>query len=279
MKKIKVFAPAKVNFALDIVGKENGYHNIKTVVSTVSFGDEIVLKKRKDDRISLKVIGSAGCPAGENNAFKAGKLFKKTFKTSGFDIVLKKKIPVGSGLGGSSADAAGVLNGLKALFKVNADLNSLANALGSDTAYMLLGGFALLKGRGEVIEPIKTGTKFYLVLCKSEYPVMTKDAYALYDEIGEEYSPFAELLKESLEKDDRDGVVKNLKNDLYAAATRILPEIKRDLFSLSECAPSVMSGSGATVFSVFLDKEERDKAYSVLKKKLKGKLIKAETIG
>lgn len=278
MKKIKIKAYAKVNFALDVIGKEDGYHELKTLVSSVSLCDDVIIKKRNDDEISLKVIGSAGCSANENNAYKAGDLFKKTFNTSGFDIILKKRIPLGGGLGGSSADSAAVLNGLKALFEIDEDITDLANALGSDTAYMLKGGFALLSGRGEKIYPIETDGKFYLLLCKANGAVITKDAYKKFDELNICASPTAENAASALERGNAAEFLTALKNDLYEPAVGILPEIRENLKALSSVAPAVMSGSGATTFAVFTDKKSRDSAYKILKNKLKDKLIKAETV-
>ena len=278
MKRIKVSAKAKVNFALDIVGKDGGFHTLKTVVSTMNFSDEIILKKRKDDRISLKVIGSAGCSADENNAYKASKLFKKTFRVSGFDVILKKKIPVGSGLGGSSADASAVLVGLKKLFGVEADITPLANALGSDTLYMTRGGYALLEGRGEKITAIDTDLKLFLILCTAIEGVNTKDAYAKFDEIGETYDSVADVTAKAIKDGDYNGLIKSLKNDLYLSATKLNPEVAKNYETMSKFAPTVMSGSGATVFSVFKCKKDRDEAYKTLSKILKGKLIKTETV-
>jgi len=278
MKKIKVKANAKVNLSLDIVGIDGGFHDLKTVVSTIDFGDTIIIKKRNDDRISLKVTGSAGCSADENNAFTAGKLFKKTFKTSGFDILLKKKIPVGSGLGGSSADSAGVLKGLKTLFGLNCDVSALSDALGSDTSYMLSGGFAMLEGRGNKITPIKTSLKLYLILCVADGSVITKNAYKKYDEMGETFEEGSDKTLTALKISDADGVIKNLKNDLFPSACELLPEVKKNFGIMSEKFPTVMSGSGATVYSVFKTKKERDRAYKTLSRTFKGKLIKAETV-
>ena len=278
MKKVKVKAYAKVNFALDVFGKADGYHELKTVVASISLCDDVIVKEREDNRVSIRVIGSAGCSANENNAFKAGKIFKKTFKTKGFDITLKKRIPVGSGLGGSSADVAATLNGLKTLFEIDGDMTELANKLGSDTAYMLKGGFALLEGRGEIISPIESRNKFYLILCKANGSVITKDAYAKFDDLNINNPPTAETAAKALEKGDTSEFLSSLKNDLYLPATKILSEIKKNIKTLSSVAPAFMSGSGATTFVVFTDKKSRDKAYRVLRKKLKDKLIKAETV-
>ena len=137
MKKVVINAPAKVNFTLDILGVEDGYHKIKTLVSTINLCDKITIKKRKDSRINLIMKGiPVDCEPIENNAYKAAQAFVEKYKTLGVDIIVNKKIPVGAGLGGSSVDIAGVLNGMKALYP-ETEVLDIANKLGSDSGYLL----------------------------------------------------------------------------------------------------------------------------------------------
>ena len=118
MKNIVINAPAKVNFTLDVLGVEENYHKIKTLVSTIDLYDKITIKKRKDSRIKLVMKGiKVDCEITENNAYKAAKAFIEKYKTLGVDIIVNKKIPVGAGLGGSSADIAGVLNAMEGLYQ------------------------------------------------------------------------------------------------------------------------------------------------------------------
>lgn len=278
MKKIKVKARAKVNFTLDVAENQNGYHNINSVVASINLADEITVTKRADRRISLKTLGiNPQCNVVDNNAYKASKLFKETFNTTGVDIVINKKIPVGAGLGGSSANVAGVLKAMDILFGGGHDIVPLANALGSDCAYMLNGGFAVISGRGTTVTPIETHLEFYLIIMTALSGVSTREVYNAFDNLKIKQLECTKTAVELLKKDQKGEFVKLLKNDLYRPASEKVPEIKANLETLSGVAPSVMTGSGSSVFAVFLDKTARDTAYRALKKKYKEKILKADT--
>ena len=127
MKKFKAYA--KINLSLNITGTENGYHMLDSVVTTIDVFDTISVRKRKDDKITLTMKGVGAnllLDERQNNAYKAAALFKQTFDTKGMDITVVKRIPLGGGLGGSSADVAGVLNALKQLFKIEKDVRGIS---------------------------------------------------------------------------------------------------------------------------------------------------------
>lgn len=279
MKKTKVKVYAKINLTLDVGNLENGYHNIKSLVSSIDLCDEITVTKRQDRRISLKNTGiNPKCAVVDNNAYKTAKLFKEKYNTLGVDIVINKKIPVASGLGGSSADVAGVLMAMDALFDGEHDLVEMANAIGSDCAYMLDGGYAVIGGRGEKIEKVVTDAKFYLIIMTAENGLSSRESYKEFDRQGKVYPPITTTAVECLQKDKKGEFIKLIRNDLYPASSAKVPEIKQNLEILSSVAPSVMSGSGSSVYAVFLDKTARDTAYKALRKKYKEKIIKTETL-
>ncbi|MBQ9485599.1 MAG: 4-(cytidine 5'-diphospho)-2-C-methyl-D-erythritol kinase, partial [Clostridia bacterium] len=150
MKKAKVKIPAKINLTLDISGVENGYHVLESLVASIDIFDTITAKPRKDDILSVQFKGVAiGLSGNKSNAYLAAEKFKKEFATGGVDISIERNIPVAAGLGGSSADIAGVLLAMQKLYDVKKDLSFIANELGSDVAYMLKGGYAVMRGRGD----------------------------------------------------------------------------------------------------------------------------------
>jgi len=165
---VKVKSYAKLNLTLDITGVEGGFHMLDSLVCTVDIFDIIKLKKRKDKLVNIEMHGRGLelLPYEQNNAVKAAESFINCFGTDGADIVIYKNIPVGAGLGGSSADISGVLTGMARLYGVGSDaeLKRLADGLGSDTGYMLSGGFARLTGRGERVEKLSLKRKLYAVL-------------------------------------------------------------------------------------------------------------------
>ena len=278
MNKVKIFAPAKVNFTLDILGVSQGFHNIKSLVSTLSLGDSIILKKRKDKMITITQKGiTFDCPLEQNNAYKSAKLFMESFDTCGVDIIIKKRILLGGGLGGSSADICAVLKGMKKLYQINEDLVPLANQLGSDTAYMLNGGLAVIEGRGEIVTPIKKQKDFYLLLLGANSGVTSGECYKKFDSIGKTHPEATDRAVENLKKGDYKGFISSLKNDLYAPAESLCDEIGSNLKLLQEHGDCFMTGSGSVTVGIYPDKRSRNKAYRKLLSKVKTKLIKTKT--
>lgn len=279
MNKIKITANAKVNFTLDITGVKNGYHEIESLVASVDLSDAVTLFKRNDGLITVKMKGlGRNIPEKSNNALIAGELFVKTFGTLGADIVIDKRIPLGGGLGGSSADAVAVLKGLAALYGISADLTPLANKLGSDTAYMLNGGFAVISGRGEKITPLSVNAKFYLLILSASEQILAKSAYGEYDKQGLLYEKTTKPAVTYLTNGENDKFLNCLGNHLTGAAKWLLPETGENLKTLLKFSAANMTGSGSAVYAAFVCRRERDKAYRKLKKTFAGKLLKAETI-
>ena len=139
---------------------ENGFHLLDSAVANIDICDTIYLKKKKGkySNVIMHGQGSEHIPPEKNNALKAAETFSAAFGTDGAEITVFKDIPIGAGLGGSSADICGVLNGMARLYGIEdrEKVKALADTLGSDTGYMLNGGFARMQGRGEQVTPIKT---------------------------------------------------------------------------------------------------------------------------
>ena len=254
MKTVRIKAYAKVNLFLDIVGKENGYHLLDTVVTTVDLFDSITLTARKDKKIVLKTGGGlySVTENSDNNAYKAAALYSERFSTAGADIVLNKHIPVGSGLGGSSADIAGVLIGMEKLYSKCKDLKPLADELGSDSGYLLSGGWARLKGRGEIVEKLDIDKKLYFFIITADGGVNTSECYRLYDSTEKAPVSFgADKLISDLSSGDAESY--DLYNALYAPATTINENVKKAYEFIKDLSPKavVMSGSGSSVAGIF----------------------------
>lgn len=278
MNKVKIFAPAKVNFTLDILGEEQGFHKIKSLVSTISLGDTVVLKKRNDKSITITQEGIiVECPLEQNNAYKSAKLFMETFNTCGVDIIIKKRIPLGGGLGGSSADICAVLKGMKKLYKIEQDITPLANILGSDTAYMLDGGLAVIEGRGEIVSHINARLNLYLLLLTADSSVTAGECYKEFDRIGEIYPSVTDKALGCLVNRSYTEFILSLKNDLYIPAKTLCPEIEQNLNLLKEQGDCFMTGSGSVTVGVYRTKRARNKAYKKLLPIVTTKLIKTKT--
>lgn len=283
MKKVKVKIPAKVNLTLDITGAEGGFHNLKTLVTSIDLFDEITVSARADGLVTLKTVGFIPeCDEKSNNAYRAAELFVNTFSTSGVDITVKKNIPIASGLGGSSADIAGVLIAMQKLFNTRGDLGAIANKLGSDSGYMLSGGWAILEGKGDIVRKIPVKKRLYLLLITcpmvDALKVTAAACYKEYDRQGIAYPPSTENAVTLLLKGDEEHFLTLLKNDLYPSAKTVLPLLETNLNALKKHGAAVMTGSGATVIGVYKTAREQNNAYKSLRSIFGDKLIKAKTI-
>ncbi len=285
MKKIKQKIPAKINLTLDVFGKKDGYHMIKSLVASINLYDTVTLIKRRDNVITLRERGySAGCPINENNSFKAAKLFMQTFFTPGVDIIVDKKIPLSGGLGGSSADAVAVLEGLSKLYDINGALVPLAKSMGSDTTYMLHGGFAVISGRGEEVTPLDFHKKLYLILITEKTGITSKESYSLYDELAPKKHPTTDQAVNYLNKRGKDAFLNFatcVKNDLYPVTLQKMPVLKKNIEKLlkSGAISATMSGSGSVTYGIYLTKKSRDEAYKKLLSSFPAsRLIKTQTL-
>ena len=264
MNTVKIKSYAKVNLTLEIVGVEGGYHLLDSLVASVDLFDLLVLTKRKGglSSVIMKGMGSENIPPEKNNALKAAEAFSKRFGTDGVSITVYKNIPIGAGLGGSSADVVGVLNGMAQLYGVDdrAALKALADELGSDTGYMLDGGFARMQGRGEKVTRLENFGKLYFLLICPNVSVSAKECYQKYDELPKtlEYrGSRTGACIDSLRQRDWEGVGRCLMNDLYAPAIHVADEVRLAYEAAAGFSPlgTVMTGSGSGVLAMFEHKE------------------------
>ncbi len=281
MKKAFIKVPAKINLTLDVVGVSGSYHDISSLVASINLFDAITISERKDNRITLKNKGLAvGCASLDNNAYKSAKLYKKHYNVKGVDIVIEKNIPVGGGLGGSSADIAGVLLGMETLFGCGADLKKLASELGSDSKYMLTGGYAIMTGRGDEVSKVNTGKILPLLLITDDSVVSARSVYKKYDEDNLSYPPCTDKVLQLIKEDNWNKVYSLLKNDLSPACSKFCENLSFSLKALefAGAKASILSGSGPTAVGIFSSTRERNVAFNKLKPLFGNNLIKAETI-
>lgn len=260
MKTVSVNAYAKVNFTLDILGREGGYHLLDSLVSTVSLFDSVTATARTDGKttVSFTGVGTEGIPP-RNNALRAAEAFSDAFSMAGADITIDRKIPVGAGLGSSSADAAGVLRALAALYGISDTvcLKAIADSLGSDTGYLLTGGWARMTGRGEQIAPIADMPALSLLLLIPSAGVSTPQCFAAFDRRAETFSPLTEKAIGCLRAEGAEGAY-TFGNALARAAEELNPEVAvllSEAAKLSEYGFG-MTGSGSACYAVFASQEE-----------------------
>ena len=277
----KVRICAKVNLSLNISGTSGGMHLIDTVVAPVDIYDTVCAKPRADTLVNVYMHGrgSESIPPEANNAVKAGEAFVAAFGTRGADIEIYKDIPMGAGLGGSSADAAGVLNALAKLYKGGdrAALKEIADSLGSDTGYMLGGGFARLTGRGERAEPLSCPKDLHMLLFLPPSPVSTAECYRRYDAAPDPLRADSARLAAALERGDTAAVAQNVYNALQKPACALNAEVAEALEAAASFSPlaCAVTGSGSAVFALFGSEELCRWAKSRYRGKLPARVVRA----
>ena len=259
MEKISLKVAAKININLKIDGLyEDGYHKLDMINSSVDIFDEIEISKRQDNLINCFSDGRRADI--KNTAYIAAQKITEVYNIGGIDIFIKKNIPFSAGLGGSSADAAGVIYGLNKMFNLEPDLQRLekiALYVGSDVPYMLYGGLMKVKGRGEVLEKLNINIDKKILILKGSKGASTKEVYQRYDR--------------QRAKKCKEFEFWNFKffNALQKSAISVCPEIKQNLKLLKKTGAKVFltSGGGSAVYGVFEDEEKLSKAYGFLKGK------------
>lgn len=268
MSELTVSAPAKVNLVLKIIRKRaDGYHDIQSILQKVSLYDTLVLKldSRKGIRITTD---NASVPADAANlAYQAAELFLRQQKiVTGLSIHIKKRIPVGAGLGGGSSNAAAMLAGLNNLLNCNLKESALFRMgikIGADVPFFIYGmPAALAEGIGERLTPVKIDMPLWFIIVFPGFSISTKWAYENYKVLTNTGKPIS-ILRHFKRIND---VLSVLGNDLESIVSRRYPEIqhiKHILIQAGACG-SLMSGSGSAVFGIFSDEQRAREAFRLL---------------
>lgn len=280
MDYIKMKALAKINLGLDVVRKrEDGYHEVRMIMQTISLYDKIFIKKTKNTGIRVST-NLYYLPNNENNlVYKAAKLLIDEFDIkNGVSMRLEKYIPVAAGMAGGSADAAAVLIGMNKLFGLGLSRKQLMDrgvSIGADVPYCIMRGTALAEGIGERLTKLKPLPKCYILIAKPGISVSTKFVYGNLKADEIEKHPDIDGIIEAIDNADILSVAERLGNVLEDVTIREYPVIDelKQFMKDRGALNSLMSGSGPTVFGIFTDKDMADKAYMELKGDLRAKQV------
>lgn len=266
-------AYAKINLGLKVVGRRpDGYHEILSVVQCVDLADVLYFEAASSDQLTCNLDSLSTGP--DNLVCRAVDAFRARLNQPphSFRIHLEKNIPIGAGLGGGSADAAAALRALNRFYDQpfsNADLRQIAATLGSDIPFLVEGGTALMRGRGEILEELSWEGAVFYVLAYPEVEISTAWAYGQLGSILTENSPYFNFVV-SLSGGcvDHDRLFEVLENDFTPAVERTYPivaELRSQLDRVGARA-TLMSGSGSTVYGVFDDRKTASQAQSALQR-------------
>lgn len=278
MYELRLKAYAKVNLGLDVIRRrEDGYHEVKMIMQTISLYDKIVLKKIKRPEIRVKT-NLYYLPENENNlVYQAAKLLMDEFHIkSGVAIDLQKFIPVAAGMAGGSSDAAAVLYGMNRMFRLGLTKRDLMNQgvkIGADVPYCIMRGTALAEGIGEQLSALAPMPKCKVLVAKPPISVSTKFVYENLK------------LEDSTKHPNIDGVLQgivsgslkeiadhmgNLLETVTIPHHPVIAQLKEEMMQ-GGALNAMMSGSGPTVFGLF---EDENLAEETCRKLREGNLAK-----
>ncbi|MFC3162375.1 4-(cytidine 5'-diphospho)-2-C-methyl-D-erythritol kinase [Ciceribacter thiooxidans] len=270
-------APAKINLALHVTGRrEDGYHLLDSIVTFAEAGDRLTFAAASEDSLSLSGRFGAALAAdpkgtGDNLVTKARDLLREALHHRGLDtlpveITLEKNLPIASGIGGGSADAAATLRGLLRLWNADlpaSELAAIALRLGADVPMCLASRPLRASGIGEAITPLPGMPSFAMVLANPLKAVSTPEVFR---RLEKKDNPPISSPPPVADREAWVAWLSTLRNDLEAPARALLPEIGRVCDMLAESGGDLvrMSGSGATCFGLYGDYAAAEAAVSHL---------------
>lgn len=270
-RSLNLSAYAKANLSLNITGRtERGMHELDSVMVSIDRCDRLTVAERSDPEINV-VFANADIDREDNTAYKAAKAVQDIIGGNGWDITIKKGIPIGAGLGGSSADAAAVLRALDIFYRLprlGVDMRAAALSLGSDVPFMLTGGLARVRGTG--------GDLFFM---ENKLPlfgiglmggsVSTRECYSEFDRLTSGKSEPTDNAKlcDALMSGEP-AATAYFDNALKTPAARLESSITENYAILSELTDTVvLTGSGGMVVGWFTDIEKFGAGAAALNKK------------
>ncbi len=272
MDSFQIKAYAKINLGLDVVRRlENGYHEVKMVMQTVGIYDELTLKRTAE---GIRVTtDTEELPTNEDNLiYRAAKIMMEEYGLEGgVHIHLKKNIPIAAGMAGGSTDAAATFKGMNRLFDLECTLEELMKLgvrVGADVPYCILGGTALAEGIGEKLTSLNPAPDCYVLVAKPDISVSTKYVYEALDSGEIEAHPDIDGMVAAIWEESLQGILDRMGNVLETVTVReypVIAELKERMKELG-ALNSLMSGSGPTVFGIFVNEVIAREAFHEMKK-------------
>jgi 4-diphosphocytidyl-2-C-methyl-D-erythritol kinase len=278
---------AKINLSLHVLGQRpDGYHEIDTILQTISLHDTITLTVTESPEIVLS-CDAPSLPAGDGNlVYRAAKALQARFAPGkGVRIRLEKRIPVQAGLGGGSSDAAVTLISLSHLWKVSTqpqDLLEIARRLGADVPFFFRGGTARGVGTGNDLDPLRDLPDQFLLVLKPNASMATANAYRSL----KARSLTSDTAKTILSSSERAAISESfdpeaLQNDFEPVVFELEPEIERAKVALIRAGAeaALLAGSGSAVFGIFDSGDAQARAIQVIELEAGWRVFPCRTVG
>lgn len=260
-------APAKINLALHVTGKRpDGYHLLESLVVFTRFGDRLTASLAEADSLHVTGPFGEGLPVDQSNLVsRARDAFREQFPLCPpVKLVLEKNLPLASGIGGGSSDAAATLRALSRLCGNDIDLAEIGISLGADVPMCLAARPLIAKGIGENLRPVANMPELPMVLVNPGTHVPTP---AVFSELASASNPPLPSLPEKLDFTTLIAWLNNTRNDLQPAAEALAPAISETMAALQSTVPAFarMSGSGATCFGIYENRAIAERAAFVIR--------------
>lgn len=260
---------AKINLSLDSLYKrKDGYHEIDSIMTRISLYDKLIINKNKSGKLNIKTNKKELENLEDNLIYKAWNLLKDRVKEPGLDIELIKNIPIAAGLAGGSTNCAETFMALNELWNLNLsldDLFKLGKKLGADIPFFFLKKSARAKGIGEILSPFDINLDMKILLINDGTQISSK---FVYDRLKDYGSIDNEKIIDGLINKDK-SIVKSFENVMEDVVYEAYPHLKdiRDSLYDFNCEKALLSGSGASIFAIFFNDDDLDKAYENVKDK------------
>jgi len=285
--QLTIAAFAKINLSLRVLGKrEDGYHDIDTVLQTISLHDTLSFEKTNGEGLRLW-CDDASVRADETNlVWRAAAALRERYSIGhGVKIRLEKRIPAEAGLGGGSSDAGATLIALTRLWNIKAsadDLKQVAESLGSDVPFFLCGGTARGTRRGNVIKRLADATQKHLLIIKPNANISTAKAYVTLNRAALTSTNSKPILFRSQASEFSASIdPKALQNDFEQVVFALEPEIERAKAALlkSGARKAMLSGSGSAVFGIFENQNAQERAIQAIELETGWRAFPCKTVG
>lgn len=260
---------AKINLTLDSLYKrDDSYHEIDTIMARISLFDELEIIPNDRGIFNYSSNLETICPVEDNLIYKAWEILKEKIENPGVDVYLKKNIPLAAGLAGGSTDAAEMIKGLNELWNLNLSkkqMMEIGKKLGADIPFFFEDSPARAKGIGEILFPFKNNLDMKILLVNDGTEISSAEVYKKLRDFGHVEN---DLIVEKLKKGDHSAIFyfENVMEDVVTDMYPHLLDLKYEFLDYG-AEVTLISGSGATIFGIFMDDESLEFAYKKMSEK------------
>ncbi|WP_262123307.1 4-(cytidine 5'-diphospho)-2-C-methyl-D-erythritol kinase [Anaerococcus sp. Marseille-Q5996] len=260
---------AKINLTLDSLYKrDDSYHEIDTIMARISLFDELEIIPNDRGIFNYSSNLETICPVEDNLIYKAWEILKEKIENPGVDVYLKKNIPLAAGLAGGSTDAAEMIKGLNELWNLNLSkkqMMEIGKKLGADIPFFFENSPARAKGIGEILFPFENNLDMKILLVNDGTEISSAEVYKKLRDFGHVEN---DLIVEKLKKGDHSAIFyfENVMEDVVTDMYPHLLDLKYEFLEYG-AEVTLISGSGASIFGIFMDDESLEFAYKKMSEK------------